>query len=92
FTPQGVVDTFVAFTKFYRDLSDEQLKRAHRYFYRVAFKHDASVMLFRVDIVHLLHEMVKGPEPLDKASSMYKEWEELAKQILRKCFKKIDER
>ncbi|KAG7130876.1 Topoisomerase 1-associated factor 1 like protein [Verticillium longisporum] len=92
FTPQGVVDTFVAFTKFYKDLSDEQLKRAHRYFYRVAFKHDASVMLFRVDIVHLLHEMVKGPEPLDKASSMYKEWEELAKQILRKCFKKIDER
>ncbi|KAF7554744.1 hypothetical protein G7046_g6730 [Stylonectria norvegica] len=92
FTPQGVVDTFVKFLKFYRDLNDTQLKRAHRYFYRVAFKQDMSVMLFRVDIIHLLYNMVKGPEPLDKSSSMYKEWEELVKQILRKCFKKMEQR
>lgn len=92
FTPQGVVDSFVTFTKFYHDLNDTQLKRAHRYFYRVAFKQEMSVMLFRVDIIHLFQNMVKGPEPLDKSSGMYKEWEELAKQILRKCFKKIDER
>ncbi|CAM1508264.1 Fc.00g051120.m01.CDS01 [Cosmosporella sp. VM-42] len=92
FTPQGVVDTFVKFTKYYRDLNDAQLKRAHRYFYRVAFKQEMSVMLFRVDIIHLLYSMIKGPEPLDKSSSTYKEWEELVKQILRKCFKKIEQR
>lgn len=92
FTPQGVVDTFVAFTKYYRDLTDAQLKRAHRYFYRVAFKQEMSVMLFRVDIIHLLHSMIKGSEPLDKSSGMYKEWEELSKQILRKCFKKVEQR
>lgn len=92
FTPQGVVDTFVKFTKYYRDLTDAQLKRAHRYFYRVAFKQEMSVMLFRVDIIHLFHTMIKGPEPLDKSSSTYKEWEELVKQILRKCFKKIEQR
>ncbi|GKT49194.1 toxin zeta [Colletotrichum spaethianum] len=92
FTPQGVVDTFVAFTKFYRDLDDSQLKRAHRYFYRVAFKQEMSVMLFRVDIVHLFYNMIKGPEPLDKSSTMYKEWEELSKQILRKCMRKIEQR
>ncbi|RTE73659.1 hypothetical protein BHE90_011904 [Fusarium euwallaceae] len=92
FTPQGVVDTFVAFTKFYRDMNDEQLKRIHRYFYRVAFKQEASVMLFRVDIVHLFYNMIKGPAALDKSSSMFKEWEELVKQILRKCFKKIEQR
>ncbi|KAF9881224.1 DNA repair protein [Colletotrichum karsti] len=92
FTPQGVVDTFVAFTKYYRDLDDSQLKRAHRYFYRVAFKQEMSVMLFRVDIVHLFHSMIKGPEPLDKHSGMYKEWEELSKQILRKCIRKIEQR
>ncbi|POR39573.1 Topoisomerase 1-associated factor 1 [Tolypocladium paradoxum] len=92
FTPQGVVDTFSTFTKYYRDLSDTQLKRAHRYFYRCAFKQDMSVMLFRVDIIHLLYNMVRGPEPLDKTSSMFKEWEELVKQILRKCFKKIEGR
>jgi replication fork protection complex subunit Tof1/Swi1 len=92
FTPQGVVDTFVAFTKFYRDLTDTQLKRCHRYFYRMAFKQDMAVMLYRVDIIHLLYNMVKGPDALDKSSSSFKEWEELVKQILRKCFKKLEER
>ncbi|KAK2603762.1 Topoisomerase 1-associated factor 1 [Conoideocrella luteorostrata] len=92
FTPQGVVDTFTTFTKYYRDLTDAQLKRAHRYFYRVAFKQDMSVMLFRIDIISLLYNMIKGPNHLDKASSMYKDWEELVKQILRKCTKKIQER
>lgn len=92
FIPQGVVDTFVKFTKYYRDLDDSQLKRAHRYFYRLAFKQDMSVMLFRVDIIHLLYNMVKGPEPLDKTCGMHKDWEELVKQVLRRCVKKIEER
>ncbi|KAL7936694.1 timeless domain-containing protein [Trichoderma chlorosporum] len=92
FSPQGVVDTFVKFTRFYRDMNDAQLKRVHRYFYRLAFKQEMSVMLFRVDIIHLLYNMIKGPEPLDKSSSTYKDWEELVKQILRKCFKKIEQR
>lgn len=92
FAHQGVVDTFVTWTKHYRDLSDAKLKRAHRYFYRIAFKQDMSVMLFRVDIIHLLYNMIKGPEPLDRSSKPFKEWEELVRQILRKCIKKIQER
>jgi replication fork protection complex subunit Tof1/Swi1 len=92
FTPQGVVDTFVKLTKYYQDLDDSQLKRAHRYLYRVCFKHEMSVMLFRVDIIHLLYNMIKGPEPLDKNSPMFKEWEELVKQIIRKCVTKLEER
>ena len=92
FCVQGVVDTFFQFTKFYRDLSDEQLKRAHRYFYRLCFKQSLCVMMFRVDIVHLLHGMIKGPEPIDKGSKMYKEWEELARQILKRCVRKLQER
>ncbi|KAI0600438.1 timeless protein-domain-containing protein [Biscogniauxia sp. FL1348] len=92
FTPQGVVDTFVSFTKYYQDLNDAQLKRAHRYFYRIAFKQDMSVMLFRVDIIQLFYGMIKGPTPLDTSSSIHKEWEELVKQILRKCIRKIEER
>ena len=92
FIPQGVVDTFVKFTRYYRDLDDNQLKRAHRYFYRVAFKQEMSVMLFRVDIIHLFYNMIKGPEPLDKKSATFKEWEELSKQIIKKCVRKIEER
>ncbi|KAI1806384.1 timeless-domain-containing protein [Daldinia bambusicola] len=92
FTPQGVVDTFVKFTRYYPDLNDFQLKRAHRYFYRIAFKQNMSVMLFRIDIIQLFYSMIKGQEPLDKGSAMYKEWEELVKQILKKCIRKIEER
>lgn len=92
FVPQGVVDTFVEFLKHYKELDDDQLKRAHRYFYRLAFKQNKAVMLFRVDIIHLLYNMIKGPAPLDKASSLYKDWEELVKQILKKCIRKIQER
>lgn len=92
FVPQGVVDTFIKFTKYYRDLDESQLKRAHRYFYRLAFKQEMSVMLFRVDIIHLLYNMIKGPEPLDRHLGVYKEWEELVKQIIRRCVKKIEDR
>lgn len=92
FVQQGVVDTFVAYMKFYHDLNDSQLKRAHRYFYRIAFKQEMSVMLFRIDIIQLFYNMIKGPEPLDKGSSMFKEWEELTRQILKKCFRKIEDR
>ncbi|KAI1746249.1 timeless protein [Xylaria scruposa] len=92
FIPQGVVDTFVAFTKYYQDLNEAQLKRAHRYFYRIAFKQEMSVMLFRLDIIQLFYSMIKGQEPLDSNGSTFKEWEELVKQILRKCIRKIEER
>ncbi|KAK3373637.1 timeless protein-domain-containing protein [Lasiosphaeria ovina] len=92
FLPQAVVDTFVKFTSFYRDLNDSQLKRAHRYFYRVAFKLDMSVMIFRLDIIHLFYDMIKGPKPLDKSSSVYKDWEELTKQLIKKCVRKLEER
>ncbi|CAL3966026.1 unnamed protein product [Diplocarpon coronariae] len=92
FVTQGCVDTFVTFTAYYNDLKPAQLKRAHRFFYRVAFKQDMSVMLFRVDIIALLYKMIKGPEGLDSHSSSFKEWDEFVKQIIKKCTRKIQER
>lgn len=73
FLTQGCVDTFVTFTSFFHDLTPVQLKRSHRFFYRVAFKQEMSVMLFRVDIIALLHKMIKGPEGLDPQASCFKE-------------------
>lgn len=92
FVSQGCVDTFVTFTAYYNDLKPAQLKRAHRFFYRVAFKQEMSVMLFRVDIIALFYKMIKGPEGLDPSSSAFKEWDEFAKQIFKKCTRKIQER
>lgn len=92
FMTQACIDTFVSFTKYYNDLNTEQLKRAHRFFYRVAFKQELSVMLFRLDIIALFNKMIKGPEGLDPAGNMYREWDELVRQLLKKMFKKLQQR
>jgi len=92
FTSQSSVDTFVALTRFYRELSLEQLKRAHRFFYRVAFKQELAVLMYRVDIIALFYKMIKGPEGLDISHAMYKDWSELVRQFLKRLFKKLDER
>jgi replication fork protection complex subunit Tof1/Swi1 len=92
FMNQSCVDTFVAFTRFYNDLNTEQLKRAHRFFYKVAFKVDMSVLLYRADILHLFNKMIKGPEGLDADLPAFKEWEEFVKHFFRTAVKKIQER
>ncbi|KAB8231057.1 putative DNA repair protein (Tof1) [Aspergillus alliaceus] len=92
FCNQKCVDTFVAFTKYFRELDSDQLRRAHRYFYRVAFKQEMSVLLFRVDILNLFYRMIKGPGAMDSNKPIFKEWEELARQIIRRMTKKIDQR
>ncbi|THC95771.1 hypothetical protein EYZ11_004768 [Aspergillus tanneri] len=92
FCNQKCVDTFVALTKYYKELNLEQLKRAHRYFYRIAFKQEMSVLLFRVDIINLFYRMIKGPGAMDSSKSIYREWEELVQQIIRRLIKKIDQR
>ncbi|KAI9729702.1 MAG: Topoisomerase 1-associated factor 1 [Cirrosporium novae-zelandiae] len=92
FITQKVVDTFVKFTNYYRDLNYEQLKRAHRYFYRVAFKQEMGVLLFRLDIIALFNKMIKGPEGLPVKNEIYKDWEELTRQIFKKLIKKTEQR
>lgn len=92
FLTQSSVDTYVAFLRLYKDLNDDQLKRAHRFFYRLAFKMDLSVFLFRLDVVSLLNKLVKGPEGLDLENSTFKEWEELVRQVFRKLIKRMQDR
>ncbi|MCJ1472775.1 Topoisomerase 1-associated factor 1 [Lambiella insularis] len=92
FLTQNCINTFVAFTTFYKDLTTEQLKRAHRFFYRVAFKQEMSVMLFRLDIIALFNKMLRGPDGLNTASPMFREWDELTRQLMRRMIKKLQQR
>lgn len=92
FCNQKCVDTFIALTKHYKELNTEQLKRAHRYFYRIAFKQEMTVLLFRVDIINLFYRMIKGPGALDLSQPIFKEWEDLVRHIIRRLVKKIDQR
>ena len=92
FSTQNSVNTFVALATFYRDLSTEQLKRAHRFFYRVAFKQELAVLLYRVDIVALFYKMINGPDSLDRKHAMHTDWSEFSRQLFKKMFKKLDHR
>ena len=87
FMNQRCVDTFLALLNFYQDLTPEQLKRCHRYFYRLAFKNELAVLLFRVDILLLFHRLIKGPEGLNPDIEGFKEWEQLVQQVFRRCVK-----
>ncbi|EOA82512.1 uncharacterized protein SETTUDRAFT_43464 [Exserohilum turcica Et28A] len=92
FVNQSSVNTFVAFTKYFNDLDNEQLKRAHRFFHRVAFKMELGVLLCRVDILHLFNKMIKGPGGLDPESPVYKEWDEFVRHFFKQVVKKVQER
>ncbi|KAI7703412.1 hypothetical protein KC353_g14139, partial [Hortaea werneckii] len=69
------------------ELNPAQLKRCHRYLYRLAFKHELAVYLFRVDILALLHKLIKGPQGLSPETEGFKDWEQLVQQIFRRCIK-----
>ncbi|KAF2852181.1 drug resistance protein MdrA [Plenodomus tracheiphilus IPT5] len=92
FVNQSSVNTFVAFARFYNDLDTEQLKRAHRFFHRVAFKMELGVLLCRVDILALFNKMMKGPGGLDAESPAYKEWDDFVKHFFRQVVKRVQER
>ncbi|OCT47582.1 Topoisomerase 1-associated factor 1 [Cladophialophora carrionii] len=92
FSTQNSVNTFVSLLTFYRDLSTEQLKRAHRFFYRVAIKQDLAVLLYRVDIIALFYKIINGPDGLEKNHAMYLDWSEFSRQLFKKMFKKLDQR
>ncbi|KAM0721192.1 hypothetical protein Q7P37_003479 [Cladosporium fusiforme] len=87
FMNQKCVDTFLSLLHFYADLTPEQLKRCHRYFYRLAFKNELAILLFRVDILLLFHRLIKGPEGLAPTVEGFKDWEQLVQQIFRRCIK-----
>ncbi|KAI4930870.1 Topoisomerase 1-associated factor 1 [Alternaria infectoria] len=92
FVNQSSVNTFVAFAKYFSDLDTEQLKRAHRFFHRVAFKMELGVLLCRVDILALFNKMMKGPGGLDPDSPAYREWDDFVKHFFRQVVKRVQER
>ncbi|KAL2887811.1 Topoisomerase 1-associated factor 1 [Ceratocystis lukuohia] len=92
FSSQAIVDAYVTYTSFYQELNNDQLKRAHRYFFRLGFKQDLLVMMYRVDILNLFYEMIKGQRPLSTALPVFTDWKELSKRVFRKCTQKLEER
>jgi replication fork protection complex subunit Tof1/Swi1 len=91
FLTQPCLDTYISFLHYYTDLTSDQLKRCHKYLYRLAFKHELTILLFRVDIMLLLHRMIKGDGSgggaLSKEAEEFRDWEQLIQQVFRRCIK-----
>ncbi|RMZ91813.1 hypothetical protein DV736_g947, partial [Chaetothyriales sp. CBS 134916] len=92
FTSQSSVNTFTHLLAYFKDLNTEQLKHCHRFFYRVAFKQDQAVLLYRVDIISLFYKLIKGPDGMDPKSDMYLDFSEFSRQLFKKMLKKLQER
>lgn len=92
FVNQATIETFARLLTYYKELTTEQLKRTHRFFYRAAFKMDQSVFLMRLDYIQLMYNMIRGPEPMNREDPTFKDWEELSKQVFRKLQKKMEQR
>ena len=90
FLSQPCLAAFISLLTYYADLSAAQLKRCHRYVYRLAFKHELVIYLFRADILQLLHRMIKGPGGLSTEAEGYRDWETLVQQVFRRCVKWVD--
>ncbi|RMD42099.1 hypothetical protein DV735_g3033, partial [Chaetothyriales sp. CBS 134920] len=92
FTSQSSINTFTHLLSYFKDLNTEQLKRCHRFFYRVAFKQEQAVLLYRVDIISLFYKLIKGPDGMDPKSVMYRDFSEFSRQLFKKMLKKLQER
>lgn len=92
FVTQQSINTYVSLMGYYKELDLDQLKRAHRFFYRAAFKQDAAILLYRVDIIALFYRTVQGADALNSSNPMAREWSEFCKQLFKKMTKKLDER
>jgi replication fork protection complex subunit Tof1/Swi1 len=51
-----------------------------------------TVLLFRLDTINLFYRMIKGPGGMDSSKPIFKEWEELVRQVLRRLTKRLDQR
>ncbi|KAK5137547.1 hypothetical protein LTR08_008527 [Meristemomyces frigidus] len=90
FSSQPCLQAFLTFLSHYADLTPAQLKRCHRYLYRLAFKHERAIFLFRVDVLRLLHGMVQGPAAMSADAEGYAEWEVLVRQVFRRCVRWVE--
>ncbi|KAI5840596.1 timeless protein-domain-containing protein [Tricharina praecox] len=87
---QNCINTFIAFLTYYQELNATQIMRAIKMFHRISEKRKMEVLLYRLDLVNLLHRMMQGSAALDRKHPAYKEVDQFTKHFLRKLFKKLE--
>ena len=87
---QSCINTFIAFLSFYKELDANQIMRTIKILHRIFEKRKMEVLLYRLDLVDLLYQMMQGSKALPRSHPAYKQVDQFAKHFLRKLFKKLE--
>ncbi|ORY80053.1 timeless protein-domain-containing protein [Protomyces lactucae-debilis] len=69
FTNDHAIDTFMALLEYYADLSGDQLKRCVGFLHRVFVKQQQELLLYRLDLVELLHRILQDKTAISSNSA-----------------------
>ncbi|KAK9377021.1 timeless protein-domain-containing protein [Lipomyces chichibuensis] len=92
FFTQNCIDMFRSVLATYADLSDQQIKRIIAFFHRIFFKREEEVLLYRLDVMLVLHRCLDPREGISYSNSARKEVELFMNHYVRKLAKALVER
>lgn len=81
------INPFIAFLSYYRELDASQIIRAIKFLHRIGEKCKMDVLIFRMDIVDLIYNMMQGEDCLPRTHPAYKTVDEFARHYFRKLSK-----
>lgn len=86
FLSQNVLDPFIEFLQYHRELNPAQISRCIGFFHRVFVKRGLTAPLFRLEMIHLLFRLVKFTE----GKPGFAEVKNFIEFFTRKLIKKLD--
>jgi replication fork protection complex subunit Tof1/Swi1 len=84
------INTFISYLGFYKELSEAQVMRAIKMLHRIFEKRKMEVLLYRLDLVDLLYQMMQGSQAMPRSHPAYKQVDQFTKHFMRKLFKKLE--
>ncbi len=88
----GSIETYRIYLSRYQELSDQQIKKCLKFFYRVFVKRECHVYLYKLDLMLLFHTMLSDTsEGLSRSSPVRKELSHFLKYYMKKLRKNLEQ-
>ena len=81
----------ISFLKNYKELNYFQIKRALSFLHRIFVKKEMEVLLFRVDILQLLHAMMEDSTVMPKSHPAHPELDQFIRHVVKKLTRRLVE-
>ena len=89
FLSNACVDIFLKLLAYYKELEYVQIKRVLSFLHRVFVKREQETVLFRIDVLDLLHRIVQGKDALTYSHPAFKEVDQFAKFYIKQLVRKL---